>query len=173
MSEVNNTSPESLDDGIPEVTFTVQVSNTQQAPVDDTLSITGMAADAKATGDAIEQAKTDIQAVIDETESGLQGDIADAKSELEGEIADAKSELQGEIDSISADLESVISSIFPVGAIYVCTASTAPTFGGSSWTWQEIMIPTTWGDLEDGSRSYADKGSGDTPGTLHFWRRTT
>lgn len=172
MSEVNNT-PSSIDEGIPEVTFTLQVSSTQQAPVDDTLSITGMAADAKATGDAIEQAKTDMQTVIDDTEASLQGEIADAKSELQGDIADAKSELQGEIDNLSTDLTSLVSSLFPVGAIYVCTASTAPTFGGASWTWQEIMIPTTWGDLEDGSRSYADKGSGDTPGNLHFWRRTT
>jgi hypothetical protein len=33
------------------------------------------------------------------------------------------------------------------------------------------MIPVTHGDLMDGSRSYADKTSEDTPGTLHFWRR--
>ena len=140
MSEVNNTSPESIDDGIPEVSFTLEVSNVQQAPVDDTLSISGMAADAKATGDAIAEAKADLQEEIDDLESGI---------------------------------GSVVGSIFPVGAIYISTSSTAPTFGGSTWTWTEIMIPTTWGDLEDGSRSYADIESGDIPGTLHFWRRTT
>ena len=139
MSEVNNTSPESIDDGIPEVSFTLQVSETQQAPVDDTLTISGMAADAKATGDA---------------------------------IAAAKAELQEEIDDLETGIGSVVGTIFPVGAIYVSTSSTAPTFGTNTWTWKEIMIPTTWGDLEDGSRSYADKGSGDIPGTLHFWRRT-
>ena len=139
MSEVNNTSPESIDDGIPEVSFTLQVSEVQQAPVDDTLTISGMAADAKATGDA---------------------------------IASAKAELQEEIDDLETGIGSVVGTIFPVGAIYVSTSSTAPTFGGNTWIWKEIMIPTTWGDLEDGSRSYADKGSGDTPGTLHFWRRT-
>ena len=52
MSEVNNT-PESIDDGIPHVQFTLRVANVQQAPIDDTLSIQGMAADAKATGEAI------------------------------------------------------------------------------------------------------------------------
>ena len=33
------------------------------------------------------------------------------------------------------------------------------------------MIPVKQGDLINGSRSYAAKGSGDTPGTVHFWLR--
>ena len=68
MSEVNNpevTSPESIEDGIPEVTFTLQVSEVVTTPVDPTLSISGMSADAKATGDAIAQAKSDLQEEID------------------------------------------------------------------------------------------------------------
>ena len=136
MSEVNT--PSSIDDGIPEVSFTVEVSNVQQTPVDDTLSISGMAADAKATGDAIEEAKADLQA---------------------------------EIDALETDITSVIGTLFPVGAIYVSTSSTAPTFGGTNWNWQEIMIPVTQGDLMDGARSYAAKTESDTPGTLHFWMR--
>lgn len=140
MSEVNTTpeTPESIDDGIPEVNFTLSVAETVQAPIDDTLSIEGMAADAKATGDAIAQAKSD---------------------------------LQEEIDAIETGVESVAGKLFPVGAVYISTSSTAPTFGGTNWNWQEILIPTTWGDLEDGQRSYAEKGSGDTTGTLHFWLR--
>lgn len=141
MSEVNtpeNTSPESLDDGIPEVSFELQVSEVVQAPIDDTLSIEGMAADAKATGD---------------------------------KIAETKAELEDEIAAIETDVDDVINVLFPVGSIYVSTSSTAPTFGGASWRWQEIMIPVTQGDLIDGSRSYADKTESDTPGTIHFWRR--
>jgi hypothetical protein len=137
MSEINTQT--SIDDGIPEVNFSLEVANVVQTPVDDTLTIEGMAADAKATGDA---------------------------------IAAAKAELQEEIDAVDGDVDSVPGNLFPVGAIYVSTSATAPTFGGSTWTWAEIMIPTTWGDLEDGSRSYAAKGSEDTPGTIHFWMRT-
>lgn len=139
MSENTPNTPNSIDDGIPEVNFGVQVSQVVQAPIDDTLTIAGMAADAKATGDAINA---------------------------------AKAELQEEIDAIDTGVDSVPGKLFPVGAIYVSTSSTAPTFGGSTWTWQEVLIPTTWGDLEDGSRSYRATETGDTPGTLHFWLRT-
>lgn len=137
MSEVNNT-PESIDDGIPHVQFSLRVANVQQAPVDDTLSIQGMAADAKATGEA---------------------------------IAAAKAELEDEIEDIAINVSGVANLLFPVGCIYVSTSESAPTFGGSNWRWQEIMLPVTQGDLIDGARSYADKGQDDTPGTLHFWRR--
>lgn len=137
MSEVNNT-PESIDDGIPEVSFTLEVSNVVQAPVDDTLSIAGEAADAKATGDAIAQARSD---------------------------------LQEEIDAIETGVDSVANTLFPVGAVYISTSSSAPTFGGENWNWQEIKIPVTQGDLMDGVRSYAALGESETPGTLHFWLR--
>lgn len=138
MSEINNT-PSSIDDGIPEVSFTLQVANTVQAPIDDTLSIEGQAADAKATGDAIAQAKAD---------------------------------LQEEIDAIETGVESVAGQLFPVGSIHVSTSATAPTFGGNTWAWTEILIPMTWGDLEDGQRSYREKAAGDAVGTMHFWLRT-
>lgn len=63
-------------------------------------------------------------------------------------------------------MEEALELMFPVGSVYVSTSTTAPTFGG---TWQEIVIPATWGDLEDGNRSYY-YGTG--TGTLHFWKRT-
>ena len=69
MSELNNTPV----DGIPEVTFEVEVSNVVQTPVDDTLSIAGMAADAKATGDAIDAAKNELQEEIDAIDTDVSG----------------------------------------------------------------------------------------------------
>lgn len=140
MSEVNTTpeTPESIDDGIPEVSFAMEVAETVQAPIDSTLTLEGMAADAKATGDAINA---------------------------------AKQELQEEIDAIETGVESVAGRLFPVGSVYISTSASAPTFGGTNWRWQEILIPTTWGDLEDGQRSYAEKEEGDTSGSLHFWMR--
>ena len=69
MSEINNTPV----DGIPEVTFEVEVSNVVQTPVDDTLSIAGMAADAKATGDAIDAAKNELQEEIDAIDTDVSG----------------------------------------------------------------------------------------------------
>lgn len=108
--------------GIPEITLQMSVLNTVQAPVDSTLSISGEAADAQATGNAIAALQTTLNAAI--------------------------------------------AALFPIGAIYVSTSSTAPAFYG---TWVEFTIPVTYGDLKDGMRSYSD-GTG--TGTLHFWRRT-
>lgn len=108
--------------GIPEITLQLQVMDTVQAPVDATLSISGEAADAQATGNAIAALQTTLTAAI--------------------------------------------AALFPIGAIYVSTSSTAPAFYG---TWVEIVMPATHGDLKDGMRSYTD-GTG--TGTLHFWRRT-
>lgn len=137
MSEINST-PESIDDGIPEVNFELEVSEVVQAPIDTTLTIAGMAADAQATGQA---------------------------------IAAAKAELEEQIEDIETGVDSVAGTLFPVGCIYVSTSATAPIFGGTSWRWQEIKIPATWGDLEDGFRSYSAVASGDTTGTLHLWLR--
>ena len=108
-------------EGIPEIELELEVRETVQAPVDDTLSIAGQAADAKATGDAI--------------------------------------------SALQTTLEGAIAALFPVGAIYVSTSDEAPDFFG---TWEEILIPATWGDLEDGMRSFA---AGTGTGTLHFWKR--
>lgn len=111
-----------LTDGIPEITLQLEVAETVPAPVDPTLSIAGQAADARATGQAIQL--------------------------------------------VNNTLSAAIAALFPIGAIYVSTNSTAPAFYG---TWVEITIPATWGDIEDGMRSYVD-GTG--TGTLHLWRRT-
>lgn len=89
----------------------------------------------------------------------------DATLSIAGQAADAKATGDA-IAALNAAFNSAIAALFPIGAIYVSTISTAPVFYGS---WVEITIPATWGDLEDGMRSYTD-GTG--TGTLHFWRRT-
>ena len=89
----------------------------------------------------------------------------DATLSIAGQAADAKATGEA-IAAVNASLATAIAALFPIGAIYVSTISTAPVFYG---TWVEIKIPATWGDLEDGMRSYVD-GTG--TGTLHFWRRT-
>ena len=108
--------------GIPEITLTLSVMETVQAPVDATLSIAGEAADAKATGDAIA--------------------------------------------SLNTTLSAAIAALFPIGSIYVSMNSTAPAFYG---TWVEIVMPATWGDIEDGRRT-CEPGTG--TGNMHFWKRT-
>lgn len=147
MSETPNT-PTSIDDGIPEVSFTLEVSNTNQAPVDDTLSISGMAADAKATGEK----------------------IAEEKAAVEAELATAAQTLQNQINSIDADIGAIYGNLYPVGSIYTSTSAQPPTFGGANWNWQEIKIPVTQGDLMDGVRNFAPIGS-TPPGTIHYWLR--
>lgn len=147
MSEVN--SQQSIDTGIPEVHFSMEVFNTVQTPVDPSLSVTGMAADAKATGEAIQQVKTD----IDEDIQAL------------NETVDQK------ISEIGTSVGNIYGLLFPVGSIYVTTADTPPAFGGNLWRWQEIKIPATWGDLEEGYRSFLTLSSSDTPGNVHFWLR--
>ena len=51
-------------EGIPEITLALTVMDTVTAPVDPTLSISGQAADAKATGDAIANLNTVLSAAI-------------------------------------------------------------------------------------------------------------
>lgn len=123
---------------IPVVTFDLQVSETTQAPLDSTLTVSGMAADAAAVGEA---------------------------------IAEARGALQDEIDDITTAFSGLAGSLFPVGSVIGTLSAVAPAFITGA-TWVEIMIPATWGDLEDGSRDYVDKTEDDTAGSLHFWRRT-
>ena len=84
---------------------------------------------------------------------------------IAGQAADAKATGDA-ISNLQTIFNTALAALFPLGAIYASTVSTAPAFYG---TWVEIVIPATWGDIEDGMRSYSD-GTG--TGTLHFWRRT-
>lgn len=85
---------------------------------------------------------------------------------IAGEAADAAAVGEA-LAGLQTTFNQAIAGLFPVGAVYTSVNSTAPAFYG---TWQEIQMPATWGDLEDGNRDYTD-GTG--TGTLHFWRRVS
>ena len=103
---------------------------------------------------------------VDDTLS-IEGQAADAAAVGEA-LASAAETTAENLASAVSGLEDAIKALFPVGAIYVSTSSTAPSFFG---TWVEVLVPTTWEDLNTGTRSYGAIGE-ETPGTLHFWRRT-
>ena len=89
----------------------------------------------------------------------------DATLSIAGQAADAKATGDA-IIAAQATLQAAINALFPVGSVYASVSSSAPAFYG---TWVEIIMPATWGDIEDGMRSYVDNTG---TGTLHFWRRT-
>ena len=88
----------------------------------------------------------------------------DATLSIAGQAADAKATGDA-IAALQTETNAAIEALFPVGAIYVSTSDEAPDFFG---TWREILIPATWGDLEDGMRSFV---AGEGTGTLHIWQR--
>ena len=91
----------------------------------------------------------------------------DATLSISGQAADAAAVGQA-LSNLESTLTGLFESLFPIGCVYATTSDTAPAFYG---TWVEILVPLTNGDMEDGMRSYADLVEGQTPGTLHFWRR--
>lgn len=144
--------------GIPEIEMDMEVSGMTQAAVDKTLSIPDMAADAKATGDAIGKASDDIADVA--------SDVADI---LQWTGQDIKLTSDPESKTIAEAVSQVISEPYPVGSIYMSTHSHAPLFSG---TWVEIGVTATWTQLKNGKRDYVELDTGDTGGTVHFWLRT-
>ena len=89
----------------------------------------------------------------------------DATLSIAGEAADAKATGDA-IANLQTALTAAIAALFPIGSIYVSMSSTAPAFYG---TWVEIVMPATWGDIEDGMRT-CTPGTG--TGNMHFWKRT-
>ncbi len=99
MSELNNDAHE--------IVFSVTAGTNHATPVDDTLSIEGMAADAKATGDAIDAQGATIQSQIDTLDNGkvAKTDIANnLTTTASGKVLDARQgkTLKASVDELSA-----------------------------------------------------------------------
>ena len=144
--------------GIPVVEETVEVSGMTQAAVDKTLTIPDMAADAKATGDAIDAVADDL--------TNLASDVSDIEQWSGEDIP-----VNGNAGSptIAEALASMTGDAYPVGSVYMTTSNEAPSFGG---TWVEILVTATLAQLKTGKRSYENMPEGETGGLIHFWLRT-
>ena len=156
--------------GVPVLHMTVSPSQNVQTPVDKTLSISEMAADAKATGDAINNLGSALEEEIAELAADVipKSWIDDTLTE-EGQVAEAKT-VGDAIREIQNTISSLSNITYPVGSIYMTVESSVPsTFGG---TWVEILIPVTWNDLKKGSRNYAELGDNPPDRTVHFFLRT-
>lgn len=181
--------------GVPVVEVEMEVSGMTQTAVDKTLSIADMAADAKATGDAIDQVAgdvADLAADVADIEQWTGEDIplnsennapsvADAVATNAEDIADIKQWTGEDLPlntqssaTIAEAFASIFANLYPVGSLYITAAEQLPSWISSAGTWVEVKIPITWGDMKNGTRSFVIPEEGETfnPGTLHFWLRT-
>lgn len=147
--------------GVPIVEVEMEVSGMTQTAVDKTLSIADMAADAKATGDAIDQVAGDV--------ADLAADVADIE-QWTGE--DIPLNTENDAPTIAEAFANILENLYPVGSLYVTAANALPAVISAAGTWKEIAVPLTWNDLKKGTRSYIETDNTFQPGNLHFWLRT-
>ena len=147
--------------GVPIVEVEMEVSGMTQTAVDKTLSIADMAADAKATGDAIDEVAGDV--------ADLAADVADIE-QWTGE--DIPLNTEDDAPTIAEAFANILENLYPVGSLYVTAANALPAVISAAGTWKEIAVPLTWNDLKKGTRSYIETDNTFQPGNLHFWLRT-
>lgn len=149
-------------------------------PIDATLTHSNEAADARATGVAIAAAESrmsgeiaNVEAEMARYESGIDGQISEFETDITGQIRTLEDDVDGQIaaleSGVSAEIDAIPGNLFPVGSIFMTVNASVPTAMPGTWT--EILIPTTWNDLKNGTRNW--QGAGQTAGgTIHFFLRT-
>lgn len=108
-------------ENIPEIEFTLHAFPSCVAPVDPTMTIAEQAAEAKATGDAVNE----LQANVADTEMALMDDYLHMSPQ---EIPAAKKR------NVQSEL-GLVDLIYPVGAFYISFSNVSPgtLFSGTQW----------------------------------------
>ena len=110
--------------GVPQALLNVEGNGIVQTPVDATLSIENMAADAKATGEAIQG----VQSQIDTINETLEADYV--KLSAQEMTAEQQRQVQANLG--------IIDLIYPVGSVFICTTGVNPNSQFANTTWQMI-----------------------------------
>ena len=153
MSEVVNPGEIVLDE--------IEDATVVQAPIDDTLTLSGYAADAKAVGDRFDELVA-TAALIPLSSEPDAPSVQAAITELQSRTGD---DIQLH-DGDTVTLADAIGGMYSEGGIIATDSATAPDIGVEL---EEVTLPATWGDLKNGTRSYNADG---VTGTVHLWRVT-
>lgn len=147
--------------GVPVVEVEVDVFGMMMYPTDKTLSVDGMPADAKATGDALDS--------VDEQIADILLDIKDLQEETGADIP-----LNGDsgAPTIAEAIANVFSNLYPVGSVYVTSATSLPSVISSIGTWVQIAMPLRLVDIKKGSRTYVEVDESYEASNLYMWLRT-
>lgn len=153
MSEVVNPGEVVLDE--------IEDATVVQAPIDDTLTLSGYAADAKTVGDRFDElvATAALIPVSDDPDSpSVQAAIEELQSRTGDDI-----QLH---DGDTTTLADALAGMYTEGGIIATDSSTPPEIGVEL---EEVTLPATWGDILNGTRSYEADG---VTGEVHLWRVT-
>lgn len=147
--------------GVPVIEVEVDVFGMAMYPTDKTLSVEDMPADAKATGDAIAEANSDIAEML-----------LDIKDLQERTGADIPLNRDAGAPTIAAAIANTFGNTYPVGSVYISAADSLPSEIAAIGTWVEIAMPIRLVDIKKGSRTYAEAGQDYEHGNLRMWLRT-
>lgn len=186
--------------GVPEIEMEVEVFGMVQYPTDKTLSMADMAADAKATGDAIINVRSDVSDVQTDI-TDLYGSIDDVNDEITSvkSVQETQAEQMVQMQSAVSEAVHRVDTLTGVD-IPVDTSLDAPSVAdkfqqiennifaqmfpiGSIYMtsnaiapsfpgvyWEEVVPVATYGELKADALHFIP-GTG--TGSSHYWRSTT